>query len=198
MPWFSFHGVTSWRLLNCEWFDSRPSTWTPALSKTLLSMSPVRAPNVLQAAQDLQRNQASKPEATGRLCLPLSQKPVPYITPRTSLLHTRSPLHSNHRRFCTCSPHTRWEKAFGKHSSIIEKVLKYSYENSCLFCFPCSFIYIHFQQGKKFLEESLHYRKRTKTSELEMQPEQVHVALPNSFPSSPAPFSFDVAVRPFS
>ena len=124
----------------------------------------------LQAAQYLQRNQASKPEAAGRLCPPLSQKPVPHITACTSPLHKHSPLHINHCRFCMCSPRAHWGKAFGKSSSIIKKVLKYSYENNCLFCFPCSFIYTHLQQSKKLLQESLRYRKRTKKSELQMQP----------------------------
>lgn len=102
----------------------------------------------------------------------------------------RSPLHINHCRFCMCSPCAPWEKAFGKYSSIIEKVLKCNYENSYLFCLPCSVVYIHLQHGKKLLQESLPYKKRTQKSELEMQPEQVHVALPNAvslLPQLPCP-----------
>lgn len=146
----------------------------------------------LQAAQYLQRNQTSKPEATGRLCLPLPQRQL-CVTTCASLLYRHSLLHVN---YCVCSPGTSWEKACGKHSFMPLKRVWNKAMKTVAFFF--SFQHNLLLTWKKLLQKSLHYRKRTKKSEIEMQPKQVHVALPNAVSFFPIPFSFDIAGRLFS
>lgn len=118
--------------MTAEETSQGPSTSTPALSEALLFMlTAAHSPGCSISAK-----KPSKQTRSHRQALSASVPETGTVYPAcTSLLHMRSPLHINHCRFCMCSPRAPWENAFGKYSSIIEKVLKCGYENSCLFLF---------------------------------------------------------------
>lgn len=103
----------------------------------------------LQAAQHLQRNQTSKPEATGRLSLPLPQREelCASLLRRHSLPLSTACVHQALTPLttaCVHHPHFLGKRLWETQLCVIEKGLKYSYEKSCLFYFHSSIIYVYF------------------------------------------------------
>lgn len=197
LTWSPFYGVTSKRWLNWEWFDGKKPQEAFYMGTCFVQGSVFHGIRVctkccqlppLQAAQYLQRNQASKPEATGRLCLSLPQKEVLCITARTSLLHVHSLLHINHCWFCMCSPGTCWEKASGKHSFILLKGSEIQLWKQLLFLFSLQHHLYSFLTWQKASIGITQFQEKNK-EEWDWNPAQAGVCCPPKccFPSFPFP-----------
>lgn len=180
--WGYFSKVAKLRVVWQQETSQKPSTWAPALFKALFSVSSVYAPNTVSCllSRLLSIFRETKPEATGRLCLLLPRKKYQLV------------LHS-----CVF---THCFKSTTAHSACVHQALigKKPLGNTALYHWKGSEIQLWKQLSFLFslqhhlylfltwqkastgvtLLQSLSYRR--KRSEIEMQPKQVNVALPNA------------------
>lgn len=141
----------------------------------------------------------SKQTRSHRQSLPASAPGIATSEACSSLLHMCSSLHINQCRFCMCSPHTHWEKAFGKHSSIIEKVLKYSYEKTFLFLISLQH-YLYSSLARQKPSTGITPLQEKDQDAWAWNAAQAGACCPPKccFPSTPAHFPFDTVGRLFS
>lgn len=151
----------------------------------------------LQAAQYLQRNQASKPEATSRLCLSLPQEEVLCITARTSLLHVHSPLQLP-LILHVFTRHLLGKSLWETQLYIIERARNTAMKTVAFFIFlAASFIFI-FNVAKSFYRNRSISGKEQRRVRLKCSPSRCMLPSQMLFPFFPIPFSFDIAGRLFS